>query len=130
MERQQATLDDDNEKLLQERWPRATTTTERGKELTHIPTPHDVRIQQHSKTTRVGTEAQNLDVKYRQPEIPGEDETILPSRQRRETGETMEPQVADKPRRGHQLRRPSDDTRESGLTAGARQPRWPKKINL
>jgi hypothetical protein len=69
MERQQATLDGNNEKLLLERRPRATTSTGRGKELTRIPTPHDLRIQQHSKTMRMGTEAQKLDVKYRQLEI-------------------------------------------------------------
>jgi hypothetical protein len=54
MERQQATLDGDDEKLLQERRPRATTATRRGKEFTHIPTPNDRRIQQHLKTTKGG----------------------------------------------------------------------------
>jgi hypothetical protein len=56
MERQKATLYDDGEKLLQEMRPRATIATERGKELTHIPTPHDLHIQQHSETTRVGAD--------------------------------------------------------------------------
>jgi hypothetical protein len=78
MEKHLATPDGDDEKLLQERRPRATTSTERGKELTHIPTLHDLRIQQHSKTTKVGTEAQKLVVKRRQPEIPGENETHPP----------------------------------------------------
>jgi hypothetical protein len=71
MEKQLATPNGDDEKLLQERRPRATKATERGKELTHIPTLHDLRIQRHSKMTKVGTEAQKLAVKRRQPEIPG-----------------------------------------------------------
>jgi hypothetical protein len=45
MERQQATLEGDDEKLLRERRSRATTTTRRGEELTRISTPHDRRIQ-------------------------------------------------------------------------------------
>jgi hypothetical protein len=40
--------------LLQERRTRATTATRRGKELTRIPTPHDLHIQQHSKTMKGG----------------------------------------------------------------------------
>jgi hypothetical protein len=54
MEKQQATFNGDDEKLLPERRPRATTTIKRGKELTRIPTPHDWRIQQHKKTTKGG----------------------------------------------------------------------------
>jgi hypothetical protein len=47
MERQQTTPDGDEGKLLQERRPRATTATERGKKLTRICTPHDLCMQQH-----------------------------------------------------------------------------------
>jgi hypothetical protein len=54
MERQQATLDGDDEELLPGRRLRATITTRRGKELTRIPTPHDRRIQQRTKTTKGG----------------------------------------------------------------------------
>jgi hypothetical protein len=42
VERQQATLDGNDERLLHAgKVTRATTTTRRGKELTHIPTPYD-----------------------------------------------------------------------------------------
>jgi hypothetical protein len=44
MEKQQVTLNGDDEKLLPERRPRATIAIRRGKELTRIPTPHDRRI--------------------------------------------------------------------------------------
>jgi hypothetical protein len=44
MERQQATLEGDDEKHLQERRPRGTTATKREKEPTRIPTLHDRRI--------------------------------------------------------------------------------------
>jgi hypothetical protein len=79
MERQPTTPDGDDEKLLQGRRPRVTTMTERGKDLTRIPTPHDLRIKQHSKPTRVGTEAQKLNVKYQHPKILGGMRPILPS---------------------------------------------------
>jgi hypothetical protein len=83
-------------------------------------------MQQHSKTTRVGTEAQKLDVKHLQPETRGRMKPILPSHQRRETGESKDPQVVDshKEATSHATTKPEDDevmTHESqGPTAGVR----------
>jgi hypothetical protein len=87
MERQRTTLGDDNEKLLQERQPRTTTTTRRGTELTRIPTPHNRRIQQQSKTTKGGYRSNRGNMRCRQPEAPrgggGGARPILPSHPRR-----------------------------------------------
>jgi hypothetical protein len=105
MERQQATFGGDDGKLLQERRPRATTTTRRGKELTSIPTPHDRRIQQHWKTTKGVYRSNRGNMRCRQPGHQGEDETHPPiPPAKKTTGESMEPHVIDKSRRDDQLR--------------------------